>query len=127
MSFLSAIRVALSALLVNKGRSFLTSLGIVIGISAVIAMVSAGSGAHYKLDERLESVGKNLILIRPGSRTGGGITADYTPLTSEDAAAIRKRAGAFLTGVAESQMTQRLVASRQGVHGTLVVGSTPDL
>jgi putative ABC transport system permease protein len=127
MSFLSAIRVALSALLVNKGRSFLTSLGIVIGISAVIAMVSAGSGAHYKLDERLESVGKNLILIRPGSRTGGGITADYTPLTSEDAAAIRKRAGAFLTGVAESQMTQRLVASRQGVHGTLIVGSTPDL
>ena len=44
MSFLAAIRVAMSALLVNKGRSMLTSLGIVIGISAVIAMVSAGAG-----------------------------------------------------------------------------------
>jgi putative ABC transport system permease protein len=127
MSFLSAIRVALTALLVNKGRSFLTSLGIVIGISAVIAMVSAGSGAHYKLDERLESVGKNLILIRPGSRNQQGIIGDYEPLTSDDAEAIRKRAGSLLTGVAESQMTPRLVTNRHGVHGTWIVGSTPDL
>jgi putative ABC transport system permease protein len=127
MSFLSAIRVALSALLVNKGRSFLTSLGIVIGISAVIAMVSAGSGARYKLDERLESVGKNLILIRPGSRTQQGITADYTPLTREDAEAVRKRAGNYLTGVAESQMTPRLISTRSGVYLTYVVGSVPDL
>src|SRR6266849_3525556 len=57
MSLFSAIRVALAALLVNKGRSTLTSLGIVIGISAVIAMVSAGAGARHKLDDRLESVG----------------------------------------------------------------------
>ena len=89
MSFLSAIRVALSALLVNKGRSFLTSLGIVIGISAVIAMVSAGSGARYKLEDRLDSVGKNLILIRPGSRNQQGITGtDFQPLTSDDADAL---------------------------------------
>src|SRR5438270_12746325 len=100
MSFLSAIRVALSALLVNKGRSILTSLGIVIGISAVIAMVSAGSGARYKLDERLESVGKNLILIKPGSRTQQGIIADSAPLTGDDAAAVRKQVGPLLTGVA---------------------------
>ena len=64
MSLFSAMRVALEALLVNKGRSTLTSLGIVIGISAVIAMVSAGSGARQKLEERLETVGKNLILVR---------------------------------------------------------------
>ena len=127
MSFLSAIRVALAALLVNKGRSFLTSLGIVIGISAVIAMVSAGTGAREKLDEQLESVGKNLILIRPGSRTQQGIVADSMPLTSEDATAIRKRTSHLLLGVAESQMTQRLVISRYGKHGTAIVGSTPDL
>ena len=80
MSFLSAIRVALAALLVNKGRSALTSLGIVIGISAVIAMVSAGSGARRKLDDRLESVGKNLILIKSGSRTAQGTVSDFAPL-----------------------------------------------
>src|SRR5438128_3693400 len=103
MTFFAALRVALSALLVNKGRSVLTSLGIVIGISAVIAMVSAGSGARERLEKQLESVGKNLILIRPGARTQQGIVADSVPLTSEDAAAIRKRVGHLLTGVAESQ------------------------
>src|SRR6516225_7768825 len=99
MSFLSAIRVALSALLVNKGRSALTSLGIVIGISAVIAMVSAGNGARQKLDERLESVGKNLILIRAGGRTLHGTVADFKPLTDADAEAIRKQVGGLLLGV----------------------------
>jgi putative ABC transport system permease protein len=128
MSFFSAIRVALAALLVNKGRSFLTSLGIVIGISAVIAMVSAGSGARYKLEDRLDSVGKNLILIRPGSRNQQGITGtDYQPLTSDDADAIRKRVGTLLTGVAESQMAARLVQNRGIIHGTGIVGSVPDL
>jgi len=127
MSFFSAIRVALSALLVNKGRSMLTSLGIVIGISAVIAMVSAGSGARYKLDDRLESVGKNLILIKAGSRTQQGIVADYNPLKSEDAAAIRKQLGPMLVGVAESQFTQRIVSTANVNHGTLIVGSVPDL
>jgi putative ABC transport system permease protein len=128
MSFFSAIRVALTALLVNKGRSFLTSLGIVIGISAVIAMVSAGSGARYKLEDRLDSVGKNLILVRPGSRNQQGITGtDFQPLTSDDADAIRKRVGTLLTGVAESQMAARLVSTRNIIHGTGIVGSVPDL
>lgn len=127
MSFLSAIRVALSALLVNKGRSVLTSLGIVIGISAVIAMVAAGSGARYKLDDRLDSVGKNLILIRPGARNQQGITYDTVPLTSEDALAIRKQVGSLLLGVAESQMAGRLVTTRTAVHPTMLIGSVPDL
>jgi putative ABC transport system permease protein len=127
MSFFSAIRVALAALLVNKGRSVLTSLGIVIGISAVIAMVSAGDGARYKLDERLETVGKNLILIRAGGRTQQGIVADFVPLTSADAAAIRKQVGRLLTGVAESQMAQRIVSTRHANHFTALVGVVPDL
>src|SRR6266849_4314842 len=127
MSFFSAIRVALAALLVNKGRSFLTSLGIVIGIGAVIAMVSAGSGARYKLEDRLDSLGKNLILIRTGSRSPQGFTQDFEPLTREDADAIRKRVGPILTGVAESQLTGRLVSTKVGMHGTQIVGSVPDL
>jgi putative ABC transport system permease protein len=127
MSLLSALRVALAALLINKGRSILTSLGIVIGISAVIAMVSAGDGARYKLDERLETVGKNLILIQPGGRNEQGIVTDTVPLTGEDAAALRKQLGHLLTGVAESQMTGRLASTRTGIHPTFLVGSVPDL
>ena len=65
MGFLSAIRVALAALLIHKGRSVLTSLGIVIGIGAVIAMVSAGDGARMKLDEQLENVGKTFLSSAP--------------------------------------------------------------
>jgi putative ABC transport system permease protein len=127
MSFFSAIRVALAALLVNKGRSALTSLGIVIGISAVIAMVSAGDGARQKLDERLESVGKNLILVRAGARTQQGIVADFAPLTRDDAAALRKQLGPLVQGVSESQMTKNQVTSRYGSWTTAVVGTTPDI
>jgi putative ABC transport system permease protein len=129
MSFLSAIRVALGALLVNKGRSVLTSLGIVIGISAVIAMVSAGAGARDKLDERLDSVGKNLILIKPGGRTQQGISTESAPLKEEDVEAIRKKVNpSWLTGVAESQMVPLIMAStRYGNHPVPLVGSVPDL
>jgi putative ABC transport system permease protein len=124
MSFLSAIRVALSALLVNKGRSALTSLGIVIGISAVIAMVAAGSGARRKLDERLESIGKNMILIRAGGRSNSGTVTDFHGLTNADAAAIRKQLGTLLVGVSESQATQRVVSSRTGNWLAMVAGAT---
>jgi putative ABC transport system permease protein len=127
MSLLSAIRVALEALLVNKGRSALTSLGIVIGISAVIAMVAAGSGAQQKLDERLETVGKNLILVRAGARTQQGLVADFVPLTRDDADAIRKEVGSLLVGAAAVQTTQRLALTRTGKWPTDVVGVTPDM
>src|SRR4051812_20154774 len=127
MSFLSSLRVALAALLVHKGRSFLTSLGIVIGIAAVIAMVSAGSGARDLLEDRLESVGKNLILVRPGSRTNQGMVADFSTLTGDDARAIRQQVGPLLVGVAETQMSQRAVTTRTARTLTAVVGCTPDL
>jgi putative ABC transport system permease protein len=127
MSFFSAIRVALAALMVNKGRSTLTSLGIVIGIGAVIAMVSAGGGAREKLDERLESVGKNLILLQAGTRTQQGIISDFVPLTLDDAQAIRKEVGPLLVGVAAVQTTQRLVLSRTGKWPAGLVGAMPDM
>jgi putative ABC transport system permease protein len=126
MSFLSAIRVALDALLVHKGRSSLTSLGIVIGISAVIAMVSAGEGARLLLEDRLSSLGKNLILIRPGTPMAQVALAD-APLTNEDAHAIRQRFGQELTAVAELQMIQRLASRHSYHHPTAVTGCTQDL
>ena len=61
MGLFAAVRVAFGALLLHKGRSVLTSLGIVIGIGSVIAMVSAGDGVQRKLDERMASVGRNLV------------------------------------------------------------------
>src|SRR4051794_6149258 len=127
MSFLSSLWVALGSLLVHKGRSTLTSLGIVIGVGAVIAMVSAGDGARMLLEDRLESVGKNLILVRPGGRTNQGMVAETTPLTAEDVQAVRRQAGALLVGVAGTQLTQRLVTTGSAHTATAVVGCTPDL
>jgi putative ABC transport system permease protein len=125
MGLLSALRVALDALLVNKGRSVLTSLGIVIGIGSVIAMVSAGGGAREKLDERLESVGKNLILVQAGARSQQGIIADFVPLTQDDAVAIRKEAGPLIIGAAPVQQTQKLAMSRTAKWPVVIVGSIP--
>jgi putative ABC transport system permease protein len=127
MGLFSALRVALTALLVHKGRSTLTSLGIVIGIAAVIAMVSAGGGARRKLDERLDNVGKNLILIRAGAYTQAGALADIRPLTGEDADAIRKQVGGRLVGVAEVQATMRVAATRTTVWRTMFVGTSPEM
>src|SRR5438477_12414078 len=76
MNVLNAFRIALNALVIHKGRSALTSLGIIIGTGAVISMVSAAGGARTKLDERLDNVGKTLIIIRAGARTQNGTLAD---------------------------------------------------
>jgi putative ABC transport system permease protein len=126
MNFLSAIRVALDALFVHKGRSVLTSLGIVIGISAVIAMVSAGEGARFLLEDRLASLGKNLIMVRPGSPMSQ-VSLAGTPLTNEDATEIRQHLGHELTAVAELLMVQRLASRRALSHATAVTGCTHDL
>jgi putative ABC transport system permease protein len=126
MSFFSAIRVALGALLVNKGRSILTSLGIVIGISAVIALVSAGDGARLLLDSKLDSIGKNIILVRAGARTQQGMVADFAPLTKEDAQELRKLRQ-YLDGVAELQMTTRIASVGSNKWTTGIVGATPEL
>src|SRR5205814_3438954 len=65
--------------------------------------------------------------VRAGARTHQAAVADFAPLTAADADAIRKRAGVYLAGVAEVQITQRLATTREATAGVVVVGSTPDL
>jgi putative ABC transport system permease protein len=91
MNIVKTSKVALRALGRNKMRSFLTALGIIIGVGAVIAMVSIGQGARLEVEERFESMGTNLLFVRPGSRSyrgrsGGG--GSYTNLKEADAKAI---------------------------------------
>jgi putative ABC transport system permease protein len=128
MGFFSALRVALAALVVNKGRSTLTSLGIVIGISAVIALVSAGDGARLLLDEKLDTVGKNIIIIRAGGRTQQSMVTSFSFFTHADAEAIRKQVGHLLVGVAGLQMKGGLAtAGNSPPWKTIFVGCTPEL
>src|SRR5206468_12387085 len=112
MNYFSVLRVSLTALVVHKGRSVLTSLGIVIGTAAVIAMVSAAGGARLKLDERLDNVGKNLILVRAGARTQNGAIADVKPITNDDADLLRKQLKHLVHGVAEVQASIRAATTR---------------
>ena len=69
-----AFRIALRALARNKLRSFLTMLGIIIGVGAVIAMVAIGEGAKKKMQEQIASLGTNLLVILPGTVTLGGVS-----------------------------------------------------
>src|SRR5262249_22786927 len=127
MSFLSAVRVALAALLVNKGRSALTSLGIVLGIAAVVALVSAGDGARHKLDDRMASLGKNLLLVRSGARPQNGAVVDEKPLKAGDADALRRQVGPMLRGVAPVQMCMRNASSGSHNRDTSITGTTPEI
>ena len=72
MRILSSLKVALRALRTNKMRSFLTMLGIIIGVGAVIVMVAIGTGATEMISKQIASMGSNLIMVLPGATTSGG-------------------------------------------------------
>lgn len=86
--FTSAIRIAFRALQVNRLRSALTMLGIVIGVAAVIATAAIGSGAKLRIQQQIASIGSNVIIIIPGSLTSSGMrmgTGYAVTLTESDA------------------------------------------
>ena len=94
MNLANILRVAFRALARNKMRSALTMLGVIIGVAAVIAMVSIGQGAQASVQEQIASVGTNILFIRAGSQNMGGVRtgADDSALRSltvEDLDAIR--------------------------------------
>src|SRR5262249_44474636 len=76
MNLLDSLAVGLRALSVNKMRSMLTVLGIIIGVAAVVCMVSVGSGAREEVAEKIRTLGANLLLIRPGAQLSGGARLD---------------------------------------------------
>jgi putative ABC transport system permease protein len=93
------LRVALRALNRNKMRSFLTALGIIIGVGAVIAMVSIGEGAKRGIESRFASMGTNLLFVSPGSQNQRGVHGGWgsmTTLKEDDALAIGRECPAVL-------------------------------
>src|SRR5438874_10096096 len=93
MNPLQSSRVALRALRVNKLRSALTMLGIIIGVGAVIAMVGVGAGAQARVAEQIQSLGSNLIIVLSGSTSAGGVRlgqGSQLTITEDDAVAIQR-------------------------------------
>jgi putative ABC transport system permease protein len=119
------LRVALGALRVNKLRSFLTMLGIVIGVAAVIAMVALGTGAQKAVKERIASLGTRLLTVMPGQAFGaGGIRmTDQQKLTMKDAAALAER-GTYFTDVQPEMSRQLQVQFLNKNTNTQIIGTT---
>src|SRR4051812_31059719 len=93
----SVVRIALDELVAHKGRSLLTMLGIVVGVAAVIAMVSLGQGAQEQVQQQIASMGTNMLIVQAGSQNTGGLRSGAgttTTLTPQDAEAIEREATA---------------------------------
>ena len=121
-------RIALRALARNKLRSFLTMLGIIIGVGAVIAMVAIGEGAKATIRSQIASLGTNVLIILPGTTTQGGVRVGFgsvNTLTDGDVKAIREeiRSVAFASPVL--RRPEQVVAGNLN-WGTLVQGVAPE-
>ncbi|MBI4709713.1 MAG: ABC transporter permease, partial [Nitrospirae bacterium] len=125
----STLKISFRALRVNKMRSALTMLGVIIGVGAVIAMLAVGTGASRMIEQQISSIGSNLIIVLPGATTAGGVrmgAGTSVRLTTGDAEAILKESSAVadvapvLSGVAQ------VVYGNQN-WATSLVGTTPGM
>ncbi|MGQ0793972.1 MAG: ABC transporter permease [Deltaproteobacteria bacterium] len=123
-----AVRIALKELARNRMRSILTMLGVIIGVGAVISMVSLGQGASALVRSQIASLGANMILIFPGSATHGGVRAGAgtaQTLTVGDAEALEREAR-FIAAVTYSRRGVFQIVNGNQNWNTGVYGVTPE-
>ena len=128
MNFLASIQIALRALRVNKLRSTLTMLGIIIGVAAVIVMIAIGAGAQARVEEQIRSLGSNLIILLPGSVTSGGVrmgAGSRSSLTEDDAYAIQREIVEIQAAAPALRGTGQVVAGNNN-WSTVFYGVTPE-
>ena len=128
MSFLAILRVASRALLRNRMRSFLTTLGIIIGVAAVIAMVAIGEGAKARVEQSFSAMGTSLLIVMPGSTTAGGVRGGFgsmPTLTWDDLRAIQNEVSSVHLA-APSLRSVAQVAYEDQNWSTSITGTTPE-
>jgi putative ABC transport system permease protein len=128
VSPLVTLRVALRALLRNKTRSALTTLGVVIGVAAVIATVGIGDGARARVEETFAAMGTNLLIVLPGSTSSGGVRGGMgsaSTLTWDDLRAIRTELPSVRAAAPELRAGAQLVSEYQNWN-TQVFGTSPE-
>ncbi len=119
------IMVALGAIRANKLRSFLTMLGIVIGVGAVITVVALGTGAQKAVQEQIQSLGTDLLSVYAGQSFSRGVaSANRVSLTSDDAEAL-KRATTLRAVVPEISRQQQVKYGNQNINSN-IVGTVPE-
>ncbi len=122
------LRVALRAILRNKMRAFLTTLGIIIGVAAVIAMMAIGAGAKAQVEQAFAAMGTNMLIIMPGSTTTGGVQGGFgsmPTLTWDDLAAIRTEVPT-VKGAAPILRSNMPVISDEQNWTTSITGTSPE-
>lgn len=127
IDFTSTLKLALRSLKINKMRSILTSLGIIIGVSAVIIMISVGEGAKAKISKDISSMGSNLLMVMSGASTSGGVRmggGTKPTLTIEDSKAILKECPSVLDVAPVVSGAKQIIFSNQN-WSTGVYGVTP--
>jgi len=128
MNPLLTLRIAMRALLRNKMRSFLTTLGIIIGVAAVIAMVAIGEGAKAQVEKAFAAMGTSLLIVMPGSSTSGGARGGFgsqPTLTWDDLKAIQTEVTSVKMAAPVLRSSAQLVAEEQN-WTTTVQGTTPE-
>lgn len=128
IDFKSTLKISINSLKVNKMRSALTSLGIIIGVSAVIIMLAVGNGASANVQKNIELMGSNLLTVRSASAKTGGVhmgMGSRPTLTLKDAEAIKKNVRGLEAAAAASSGTQQLTYGNQN-WSTTVYGVEPE-
>jgi putative ABC transport system permease protein len=128
VSVWQSVRIAGRALRVNKLRSALTMLGIIIGVAAVIAMVGVGAGAQARVAEQIQSLGSNLIIVLSGSVTSSGIrlgTGSQLTISEDDSAAIAREVPLVQASAPSVRGTAQVVYGNLN-WATVIQGVTPD-
>jgi len=128
MNVLQTLPVASRALLRNKTRSFLTTLGVVIGVASVISMVAIGEGAKSQVEDAFNAMGTNLLIVMSGSTSSGGVfggMGSMPTLSWDDLDAIKREAPA-VRAVAPLLTTKLSLIADDANWNTQVGGTTPD-
>ena len=126
IDFKSTFKIAVLSLKTNKMRSCLTSLGIIIGVAAVIVMLAIGTGASTKVTKDMESMGSNLLTVRSASANQGGVrqgAGSRPTLTLKDAIAINRLARGVEAVAPVSNQNQQIIYGNQN-WSTTVYGTT---
>ena len=128
MNLASSIRIALRALRVNKLRSTLTMLGIIIGVAAVITMIAVGAGAQARVEDQIRGLGTNLVILFPGSVTSGGVrmgAGSRSTLTEDDSYAIQREVQGVQAAAPTLRGTGQVIAGNNN-WSTVFYGVTPE-
>jgi putative ABC transport system permease protein len=128
LTVLITLRIALRALSRNRLRSFLTTLGVIIGVAAVITMTAIGEGAKARIQAAFASMGTNMLVVSPGSTSLGGVrggSGTMPSLTWDDLVAIKRDVPAVRTAAAVLRSTASIVSETNN-WSTSIQGTSPE-